>query len=108
VEGNDVDRQKAYGSSVDRSNGGECRSLDVAISVIERTVSLLRSLRARADAALSAGCIQKGALEISAKAAPDSRGPAQAELRESEASSGESYDPRERTDRRRTEKTTAQ
>src|ERR1051326_3257933 len=63
VEGNDVDGNKADGSSVDRSNGGESRSLEVAIPVIERTVSLLRSLRARAGAPFSAGWVQKGAVE---------------------------------------------
>jgi hypothetical protein len=117
-----TERPEAYsgfgGLDLDRG-----RSLELAIPIVKRTVLLPRLLRERADAADRldaddarkssaalggvARCMQKGALEISAKAAPDytagSVGP-----RESEASSEESRDPRKRIDRSRTGKTTTQ
>jgi hypothetical protein len=110
---------------LDPDDVSQGRSLDLAIPVIKRTIPLLRRLRERADAARQpavddhakdlpavrcvGGCIQKGVLEISAKAAPDyTLGSVGAEPRESEASSGESGDPRKQTDRSRAGKTTTQ
>jgi hypothetical protein len=101
-------------SGLDPADDAQVRSLDLAIPVIKQSVSLLRRLRERADAArhLAAadhekpsavggvgGCIQKGALEISAKAAPGyTPRSLNAEPRQTEASSGESRAPNSRTE----------
>ena len=110
---------------LDRADAGQAGSLNLAIPIIKRSVPLLRRLQERANTARQSaaddhakslpagggvsGCIQKGALEISAKGAPDyAPGSVETEPREWEASSGESRDPRKRTDRSRSGRTTTQ
>ena len=106
-------------SGLDPADDAQVRSLDLAIPVIKQSVSLLRRLRERADAArhLAAadhekpsavggvgGCIQKGALEISAKAAPGYTARSlKAEPRQTEASNGESRAPGPRTGKANTQ-----
>jgi hypothetical protein len=98
------------------------RSLELAIPIVKRTVLLLRLLRERADAADRAdaddarkssaglggvaGCMQQGALEISAKAAPDDTSSSiDAEPDRSEATSAASSGHRSRASHSRTART---
>jgi hypothetical protein len=109
VEEEKTERLDATGDidGLDSSDGGLDHSIELAVQVIKQTLTLLRRLRERADATDAAdavekneclaavsgviGCTQKGALEISAKAAPDDTPcSAQAEPGRSEAASAAS------------------